>query len=224
MHIYFLQHAPHFGPARLADWLDSMGHSFNCCRLYEQEVPPRVSDFDALIVLGGPEPIEPHGWMKREQRLIERTLASSRPILGIGYGAELMAQALGAIVSPNTQGEFGWHRVRRHEAGDLDLPDQFDAFLWHRRIFGLPDGAIAIGASEASPLQGFTWDGARAVAMHCHLEATPEWARQLIEHEGESLATPGPWVQPAEEILAQGRRFAHQAAVLDRVMIDWLRL
>lgn len=224
MHIYFLQHAPHFGPARLADWLASMGHSFNCCRLYADEVPPRVTDFDALIVLGGPEQVEQHGWIKREQRLIERTLKSSKPIMGLGYGAELIAEALGAIVSRNTHGEFGWHRVRRNDVGDLDLPEQFDAFLWHRRIFGLPEGAISIGASDASPLQGFTWDGARVVAMHCHLEATIEWARELTAHEEESLATPGRWVQSRMDILDDSRRFAHQAAVLDRVMLDWLRL
>lgn len=224
MHIYFLQHAPHFGPARLADWLTSMGHSFNVCRLYTDEVPPRPGDFDALIVLGGPEQIVAHGWGKREQHLVERTLKSSKPIMGLGYGAELIAEALGAIVSLNTHGEFGWHAVRANEHGDLDLPERFETFLWHRRIFGLPEGAISIGASEASPLQGFTWDGARVVAMHCHLEATQEWVREMTERESQSLATPGPWVQSRNEMLEDSRRFAQQAAVLDRIMIDWLRL
>lgn len=224
MHIYFLQHASHFGPARLADWLTSMGHSFNVCRLYADEVPPRPGDFDALIVLGGPEQIVAHGWTKREQHLLERTLKSSKPIMGLGYGAELIAEALGAIVSLNTHGEFGWHAVRGNEDGDLDLPERFDAFLWHRRIFGLPEGAISIGASDASPLQGFTWDGARVVAMHCHLEATHDWVQRLAEKEAGSLESSGPWVQSRDEMLDDSHRFARQAAVLDRVMIDWLRL
>ncbi|ARS54401.1 type 1 glutamine amidotransferase [Kushneria konosiri] len=224
MHIYFLQHASHFGPARLADWLTSMGHSFNVCRLYADEVPPRPGDFDALIVLGGPEQIVAHGWTKREQHLLERTLKSSKPIMGLGYGAELIAEALGAIVSLNTHGEFGWHAVRGNEDGDLDLPERFDAFLWHRRIFGLPEGAISIGASDASPLQGFTWDGARVVAMHCHLEATHDWVQRLAEKEAGSLENSGPWVQSRDEMLNDSHRFARQAAVLDRVMIDWLRL
>lgn len=224
MHIYFLQHASHFGPARLADWLTSMGHSFNVCRLHADEVPPRPGDFDALIVLGGPEQVVTHGWAKREQHLIERTLKSSKPMMGLGYGAELIAASLGAIVSPNTQGEFGWQPIHGNEVGDLDLPARFEAFLWHRRIFGLPEGAVSIGASEASPLQGFTWDGARVVAMHCHLEATPDWVRTLTELEAHSLTTPGPWVQSRNEMLEDSRRFAQQAAILDRVMIDWLRL
>ncbi|MFC0269616.1 type 1 glutamine amidotransferase [Kushneria aurantia] len=224
MHIYFLQHAPHLGPARMADWLTSMGHSFNCCRLDNDEVPPQLSSFDALIVLGASEQIAPHGWMKREQRLIERTLNSSKPILGIGFGAELIAEALGAIVSPNTRPEFGWQQLRGNPDGDIDLPERFEAFLWHRRVFGLPEGAVSIGASDASPLQGFSWDGARVLAMLCHLEATQQWARALIEHDSERLPAPGSGVQSVDEMLADERRFALQAALLDRVMIDWLRL
>ncbi|SEN14179.1 hypothetical protein SAMN04487952_110118 [Halomonas caseinilytica] len=40
MHLHLLQHGPHRGPARIADWLDSMGYSHTIFHLHEGELPP----------------------------------------------------------------------------------------------------------------------------------------------------------------------------------------
>ncbi|WP_245977874.1 type 1 glutamine amidotransferase [Kushneria sinocarnis] len=228
MHIYFLQHTPAQGPGRLADWLASMGHSFNMRPLYTGELPPpQLHDFDALIVLGGAMSIHDdaaHPWIRRERKLIDRVLKSSRPVMGIGFGAQLIADALGAIVSRSPQPELGWHRVTRSDRCDLDLPESFDAFHWHQEIFGLPEDSTPIGASEASPVQGFSWDGARVVALQCHLETTRGWLNDCLDGADDSVhALTGPWVQSFDEMRDGQRRLDRLAPTLDRLMTDWLQ-
>lgn len=225
MHIYFLQHAAHYGPARFADWLDGMGHSHNTSHLYAGEMPPRLEDCDALIVLDGPQAhdaTEPYPWLKRENKLLMRALKSAKPVLGVGLGAQLIAAQLGAIVSRGTYAETGWHPVTLAPESPFDLPETFDAFHWHRDIFGLPDDALPLGASAASPVQGFAWDGGRVIGLQCHLEATRESVAALLAERPESLVGDGPYMQDAATIFDDPRRFDRLAALLDRVMMRWI--
>tara|TARA_B100000700_G_scaffold81744_1_gene91979 strand:+ start:27231 stop:27938 length:708 start_codon:yes stop_codon:yes gene_type:complete len=231
MHIYFLQHAAGLSPARFADWLDSMGHSHNRCHLYAGEAPPRLADCDALVLLDGDLAIDDtatHPWLAREKKLLARALKSGKPVLGVGMGARLIAEGLGAIVSRGTYPALGWQRIELAPESPFDLPETFEAFSWQRDIFGLPDGALPLGGSEASPLQGFAWDRGRVVALQCHLEATDTSISALFEHlaaRTQAGASPleGRYVQAAETILADTRRVDHQAALLDRLMVQWLR-
>ncbi|WP_299315368.1 type 1 glutamine amidotransferase [uncultured Halomonas sp.] len=227
MHLHLLQHSPHQGPARLADWLSSMGHSHTVFHLDAGELPPRLADCDALVLLDGPAgPLDPadQPWLKRERRLVERALDSHKPLLGIGYGARLIAEALGAVVARGRCAEVGWHRVTLAAESPLDLPEQFEAFMWHRDVFALPEDAVTLGGSEASPLQGFSWDGGRVIGLLCHLEATPESVAALLEHDPRPDGhADSPHAQPDEALLADPQRFVKLAPLLDRLLSQWLR-
>ncbi|MGM1053942.1 MAG: type 1 glutamine amidotransferase [Pseudomonadota bacterium] len=228
MHLHLLQHSPHQGPARLADWLSSMGHSHTVFHLDAGETPPRLADCDALVVLDGPVgPVDDTAqpWLKRERKLIARALDSHKPLLGIGFGARLIAHELGAVTARGTQAEIGWHRVTLAPESPLDLPEQFDAFMWHREVFALPEDALPLGSSEASPLQGFSWDARRVVGLLCHLEATRESVEALLATgplpDGSERS---PHAQSSEAMLADPQRFLHLAPLLDRLLSQWLRL
>lgn len=224
MHIHLLQHGPAHCPARITDWLTSMGHSFTVFHLYDGELAPRPSDCDALIVLDGPETLlkEPPAWYKAEDKLIQRLVDSQKPLLGIGLGAHYIAIALGAISAPGTYPETGWHKITLADDSPFDLPEQFDAFMWHRQVFSLPDYALPLGGSQAAPLQGFAWDAGRVVGLLCHLEVTQSSTAGLMEHPP---TPPGrnDYMQDDEEIFAAPKRFTHLAPLLDRVLTQWLR-
>jgi len=201
MHIHLLQHGPAHCPARITDWLTSMGHSFTVFHLYDGELAPRPSDCDALIVLDGPETLlkEPPAWYKAEDKLIQRLVDSQKPLLGIGLGAHYIAIALGAISAPGTYPETGWHKITLADDSPFDLPEQFDAFM-----------------------QGFAWDAGRVVGLLCHLEVTQSSTAGLMEHPP---TPPGrsDYMQDDEEIFAAPKRFTHLAPLLDRVLTQWLR-
>lgn len=228
MHIHLLQHGPDHGPARLTDWLESMGHSYTVFHLYAGELTPRPGECDALIVLDGPEALlsEPPAWHKAERKLINRYLDGQKPILGIGLGALWIAEALEAVVAPGTYPETGWHTVTLAPESTFDLPEQFDAFMWHRLVFSLPDGALPLGGSAAAPLQGFSWDAGRVVALLCHLEMTQASAASLLNAEALPTArspSAGRFLQTGDQIQADPKRFQRLAPLLDRVMTQWLK-
>lgn len=224
MHVHLLQHGPHHGPARLADWLSSMGHSHTVFHLDDGELAPRPGDSDALIVLDGDEALldSPPPWQRGEQKLIERYLDGRKPLLGIGLGAHLIADALGATVAPGTFPEVGFHPLTLAEHTPFDLPEQFAAFMWHRTVFSLPDGALPLGATAAAPVQGFAWDGSRVMVLLGQLHATPQSVATLLEN-----ATPpagrDDYRQPAEAIRAEHDSFNRLAPLLDRVLSQWLQ-
>ncbi|CAM3848338.1 type 1 glutamine amidotransferase [Vreelandella rituensis] len=226
MHIHLLQHGPDHGPARLTDWLTSMGHSYTVFHLYAGELTPRPGECDALIVLDGPEEFlsHPPTWFKAEDKLINRYLDGQKPLLGIGLGAHWIARALGAVVAPGTYAETGWHTVELADESPFDLPERFQAFMWHRYVFSLPDDALPLGGSEAAPVQGFSWDAGRVVGLLCHLEITHLSIGERIEHlpfpEGSDTSA---FVQTPQEILAEPRRFDQLAPLLDRLLSQWLR-
>ncbi|HBP78686.1 MAG TPA: glutamine amidotransferase [Halomonas sp.] len=228
MHIHLLQHGPDHGPARLTDWLESMGHSYTVFHLYAGELTPRPGECDALIVLDGPEALlsEPPAWHKAERKLINRYLDGQKPILGIGLGALWIAEALEAVVAPGTSPETGWHTVTLASESTFDLPEQFEAFMWHRLVFSLPDGALPLGGSAASPLQGFSWDAGRVAGLLCHFETTQASVAPLLNaNERPTAKSPssGHFVQTDEQILEDPTRFQRLAPLLDRVMTQWLK-
>ncbi|KGE78493.1 type 1 glutamine amidotransferase [Halomonas salina] len=224
MHVHLLQHSPHLGPARIGDWLDSMGHSHTVFHLDQGELPPRPGDVEALIVLDAPESEAPAAWDRGERKLIERTLDGRKPLLGIGHGARRIAEALDAPVSRGTLAETGWQTVTLAEASPFDLPERFEAFTWHREIFALPEDALPLGGTAASPLQGFAWDAGRVVGLLCHLEATAESVTAMLDHlprpEGDAAS---PYRQEREAMLDDSRRFDRLAPLLDRVLTQWAR-
>ncbi|MGP9765094.1 type 1 glutamine amidotransferase [Halomonas sp. AOP13-D3-9] len=227
MHIHLLQHGPDHGPARLTDWLTSMGHSYTVFHLYAGELTPRPSESDALIVLDGPEALlsQSAGWFKAEEKLINRYLDGQKPLLGIGVGAHWIAQALGSVVAPGTYTETGWHTVTLAPESALDLPETFTAFMWHRYVFSLPDDAFPLGGSEAAPLQGFAWDRGRVIGLLCHLEATAASVKQLLGTAEWPNASPAAarYIQDDAQILEAPNRFINLAPLLDRVMTQWLK-
>ncbi|MCE9664471.1 type 1 glutamine amidotransferase [Halomonas sp. M5N1S17] len=227
MHLHLLQHSPHHGPARIADWLDSMGHSHTVFHLYAGEAPPDLADCDALIALDGAmniDDIAAHPWLKRERKLIARALDGNKPLLGIGMGARLIAAELGATVGRGTFAEVGWHEVTLAPESPFDLPEQFTAFMWHGDVFALPDDALPLGGSPVSPVQGFAWDAGRALGLLCHIEVTRAGVTELLDREERPKGSDAsPHVQAREAILADTARFDRLAPLLDRLLSQWLR-
>ncbi len=123
-----------------------------------------------------------------------------------------------------TFAEVGWHEVTLAPESPFDLPERFTAFMWHRDVFALPDGALPLGGSPVSPVQGFAWDAGRALGLLCHLEVTRAGVDELLaSSERPAGSGTSPHVQPAESILADARRFDRLAPLLDRLLSQWIR-
>jgi GMP synthase-like glutamine amidotransferase len=206
MRAHYLQHVPFEGLGSIAPWLAAAGYQTTCTRWFHEAALPEPDAIDLVIVLGGPMSVNDEAtlpWLATEKAWLRRCLAADKAVLGICLGAQLIASALGARVYPNATREIGWFPVYGEPTtppARFRFPTEFEAFHWHGETFDLPPGAVRLARSAACANQAFQW-GERVVGLQFHLETTPETVRALVAHCPEDLR-PGPWVQPAEQLLA----------------------
>jgi len=152
---------------------------------------------DLLVVLGGPIGVyeeEHYPFIKTEIALLERRLDAALPTLGICFGSQLMASALGARVYASGAKEIGWAPIELTAAGresSLRHLHTTAVLHWHSDTFDLPEGAVRLASTRVCENQAFSY-GAAALALQFHAEATgcalESW---FVGHAVEIAATPG---------------------------------
>lgn len=152
-----------------------------------EELPEDWRPYAGMIVMGGPmgayeDSLYP--WLGPEKRLIAEAVAGGLPYWGVCLGAQLLAAALGAGVSPGPGAELGVLSVELTEGAELDpvfalAPPKFEALQWHGDTFELPAGAIQLARSELYEQQAFVLG--RAYGLQFHLEVTTTLAKEWME-------------------------------------------
>lgn len=193
------------GPGLLAALLDRRGIAFEVFAVGEKAgLPSTVNDVSAMVFLGGPEsaPSLP-AWNKHEYSLVQQAVQAGLPLLGQGYGAEIIASALGASVVPAIP-QIGWFPVRRLD-NPLSVewlhgvPDEFEVFCWHSRAFGVPAGATPILAGEWSVNSGFVHGD--TLALQCHLQMTEDMVRSWVATCADQIYSPSGEVHAPDDLV-----------------------
>jgi len=158
---------------------------------------------DLLIMMGGPMGVyeqDRHPWIACQLRRLERRLAANRPTLGVCFGAQMVAAALGADVFAGPVKEVGFHPVRIHEnarASPLRHLVDVPILHWHGDTFTLPVGVELLASSHVYEHQAFRL-GANVLALQFHAEMgederfhawIEEWPESVVEagHDEASL-------------------------------------
>jgi GMP synthase-like glutamine amidotransferase len=135
---------------------------------------PPMDAFDFVVAMGaawsvyGPE-VEP--WIEGELRLLREAVDRDVPVLGICFGAQAFAQALGGDVRKADRPELGWNKVQT-EAPDY-IPEG-PWFMWHSDRFTVPAGATLLARTDVCP-QAFT------LGPHLLVQFHPEVTPALLE-------------------------------------------
>ena len=171
MRLTFIQHAHYVGPGLIREFAEARG--WVCDRTLTPEdlrsVELESVVGDAVVFLGSLHGVyETHiPWIARERRLMRVLVASSRPILGVCFGAQMLATALGGRVIPMPQPYQGWHE-------NEDAVDDLWRGPWLRwhgdRIF-LP-GSIEVLARNDETVQAFRHGCAVGVQFHPEVDET----------------------------------------------------
>jgi GMP synthase-like glutamine amidotransferase len=176
MRIHSLEHEPFEGLGNIEVWAKNKGHSITRTLLFKNEKPPKTSDFDWLIIMGGSMNIyeeDKFPWLKAEKEFIAKAIAANKIVLGVCLGSHLIADVLGGKVSKNQYTEIGWFPVSltrevRDSSIFSSLPGIFSAFHWHGDTFKIPHGVALIAQSVGCANQVF--ECGRAIGLQFHLE------------------------------------------------------
>jgi len=217
--IQVFQHVPFEGPGFISSWAEEKNASLSVTHVYQNQTPPAPSEYDWLIVMGGPMGANDDAvlsWMSGEKAAIQKALDANKPILGICLGAQLLANILGAKVYPNAQREIGWFPIEASPSGKSAekisklYPGSLEVFHWHGDTFELAPGMERIFSSSACENQAYVYNE-NVIGLQFHLETTPSSARALIDNGAEDYAPGiprnGAFVSTPEKMLARPERF-----------------
>jgi GMP synthase-like glutamine amidotransferase len=189
MKIHFFQHVPYFNLGVLEPRFKKPGNSLTGTKFFEDHKLPFIDICDLLVISGGPMSIydeSQYAWMNKEKKFIEQALQKGKKVLGIGLGAHLLADALGAKVYQNQEKELGWLDISKTaEAESLELLKEFGAtekvFHWHSDTYDLPESSINLFQREGFKNQAFLYKE-QALGLQFHLELTENNINALFEN------------------------------------------
>ncbi len=208
------------------EWASKHGHTITICKPYLGDgLIDRTSDFDGLIIMGGPMGVhDTHSfpWLHDEIALILESIEENKKILGICLGSQLIARALGSPVFKNSHKEMGWFPVVFNTAKfekelKLKAPESIHAFHWHGEAFDLPYGAESLAQTDATKCQAYLYQK-NVLGLLCHFEVTPKSVQEILEHNEDELVE-GKYVQTLNQI-ADGSKYADAAKAFFHKLLD----
>lgn len=167
-----LQHQRNAPPALLSDWARARAIELVVVRADRASELPPLDGFAFAITLGSDHSAGHRRppWVERELEWVRRAHRAELPILGICFGAQALAVALGGSVHRAPRPEIGWISV---ESVAPEIVAGGPWFAWHEDVFDLPDAAAVIARNVFGP-QAFL--AGPHLGVQFHPEVTPEVA------------------------------------------------
>jgi GMP synthase-like glutamine amidotransferase len=209
----FLQHEPLGTPGLIGARAAEIGIDVASVRVDEEPRIPDPADFDLVVTLGASASVTNTDlpWIARETETLRRAVARDIPVLGICFGGQMLAHALGGAVHRTRVPEIGWFEI---ETTNPELVAPGPWVQWHYEAFEVPDGALEIARSPAGP-QAFS-QGPH-LGLQFHPELTAEMMGRWVRAFAGELAEAG--VDPARLLTDTGRH-AEAAGQAARRLFD----
>ncbi|NWF36597.1 type 1 glutamine amidotransferase [Mariprofundus sp. KV] len=189
MHFLVMQHLDIEPPALIGEVIAAAGHSLTTIHLDQgEQLPASVRAFDGCIIMGGPQSAnDQSAYIQAELAWVKEAIAAELPMLGICLGAQIMARAAGAVITPSPARELGWFPVYHTVENDplfAAMPEGMAVFQWHGETFSLTDAMTLIATHPQVPAQAFRL-GRAQYGLQFHIEVSEAIIEMWIAH-GES--------------------------------------
>ncbi|AQP45067.1 glutamine-hydrolyzing GMP synthase [Tessaracoccus flavus] len=136
----------------------------------------------AIILSGGPASVYDPGAPTVDPQLFEAGV----PVLGICYGFQAMAQALGGTVAKTGQREYGRTSLSITQGGCLlqSLPNTLNVWMSHGdSVSRAPKGFTVLARTAGAPVAAFEDVSRRLAGLQWHPEVLhSQWGQQVLEH------------------------------------------
>lgn len=199
---------------------------------------PHDTDVDGWLISGSPASVyDDLPWIASTEDLVRRVVDAGQPVVGICFGHQLLAQALGGRVERAGVGwgagihtydlADGWFAdgtgpVDRDESHDHGDAGTISLIASHQdQVVEMPDGARLAARTDHCPIAAFTI-GAQVLSIQPHPEFTIGLSRELSTQRRERMgadttdAAIGSLSGPGAERVA-----ADAARVAERMVATW---
>ncbi|MFA4994524.1 MAG: gamma-glutamyl-gamma-aminobutyrate hydrolase family protein [Bdellovibrionales bacterium] len=163
-----------------------LGNEFESVRFDAifNELPKSVGEFDGYLISGADDAVyDPLHWIKPLEDFIRAAIDRKIPTVGICFGHQLIAHALGGRVekSPNGFG-LGLHAYNVSNAQRwMDGVSSVSLMAFHEdQVIVLPPHADVILSSAFTPFAGLAYTRAPVLSFQAHPEFSPAYVDALL--------------------------------------------
>lgn len=166
---------------------------------------PDPLGYDVIVPLGSRWAVydERLPWVAGEAAMLRDALDAGMGVLGVCFGGQLLAHALGGKVVRSARPEVGWHDVASSRP---DLVPDGPWFQWHFDRLTPPPGAVEVARNDCAT-QAFVLG--RALGLQFHPEVDEQLVDRWIGEDSGDLAALG---VDAEDVRARTAALAGDAA------------
>lgn len=168
MKILILQNDSEAPSGFFGSWIDARGHDGDVVCHETAALLPDAREYGAIVSLGSDESVHASRkpWVREHVDYLRRARDARVPILGICFGAQALAAAIGGAVYALPQTEMFWGSPSHQE-----LAFGGPWLTWHRDSFTLPPDADVLARSPEC-IQAYR-QGPN-VGVQFHPEVTPD--------------------------------------------------
>jgi GMP synthase (glutamine-hydrolysing) len=154
----------------------------------EGELPESVEACDVFLITGSPQSVyDDEPWIAGLERFIQHCYAQRRRLVGVCFGHQLIAQALGGQVVKSAAGwVLGLHEVSLHRQKLWLSPEQSRCSLYfinEDQVVTMPPRAELIGGNELCPYTIFAIDK-QVLCIQAHPEQPERFLRLVTDYLG----------------------------------------
>ncbi|KPP85063.1 MAG: GMP synthase (glutamine-hydrolysing) [Rhodobacteraceae bacterium HLUCCA08] len=209
-------HAPDELRPVLGDYADlftallaGQGFDFAVWNVVDGELPDDPRAADGWLITGSKHgAYEDHPWIPPLEALIRDAYAAGVPLVGICFGHQIIAQALGGRVIKFPGGWMVGRQVYDWQGEAVPLN------AWHQdQVVARPEGAESIAANAVCENAALVY-GRRAFTVQAHPEFDARMIEGLIAHRGETV--PDDLIAKARDGLDQPVANARLAGMIGR--------
>lgn len=191
--------------------------------LVENEPLPPIAQVEALLITGSSHGVyDPLPWIAPLKDFIKQAYARHLPMVGICFGHQIMAEALGGHAGKSDK---GWG-LGRHDYQLINLPEylampteKISVTASHQdQVLKVPPEAEIIAKSDFTPYAGLYYPNGPAISVQPHPEFDDAFSRTLFTKRKGVVFNP----DAADEALASMAKMS-SSAVLGRIFVRFFQ-